>query len=153
MKLKKFLEAGAIGIITGLLISIVFSALSSSQSYTPLNAHSPVGQWLSDQGVPGAFIMLYALLIWFLLGLLFGISSQFFERNWSPLKATLAHYLTSLFGFLPLAFLAGWIDPVSPLSFILSITLQFSAIYLILWIIFYMVTRKKIKEINHILGQ
>lgn len=153
MKIKKILRAGLIGVFIGLVISISFSLISSPQPYTPLNPFSPVGQWFSSQGIHGAFIMLYSLFIWFVIGLLFGISSQFFERGWSPLKATLAHYLTSLFGFLPLAILAGWMLPVSPLSFIFSMTFYFSAVYLIIWTIFYLIIRKKDREINHILDK
>ena len=153
MKIKQFIQAGMAGILIGLAISIVFSLLSSANLYQPLALNSPIGQWFSQHAVHGAFIMLYSVLIWFVLGLLFGISSQFFEKNWSPLKATLAHYLTSLLGFLPLSALAGWMPKVPVLSYLLTMASSFTIIYLILWLIFYLLAQKKVKEINQVLGK
>ena len=148
MNAKKLFQSGITGIFIGLAISLVTSYLYSPLLYSPLNPQSPVGTWFAAQNMHGSLIFLYCLGIWFAIGLLFGLTNSFFERGWSPLKATAYHYLASLAGFIPLSLLAGWMETRNPLSYAISIVLEFSVIYLIIWTVFYLVTKKKVEEIN-----
>ena len=151
MNTKKLFQSGITGIFIGLAISLVTSYLYSPLLYSPLNPHSPVGTWFAAQKTHGALIFLYCLGIWFAIGLLFGLTNSLFERGWSPLKATVCHYLASLASFIPLSLLAGWMGSLSPLVYAANMILEFTGIYILLWITFYLLTLKKIKEINQAL--
>ena len=51
-----------------------------------------------------------------------------------------------LFGFLPLATLGGWF-PVQ-ISFYISVIIEFSLVYLVIWAASYHIYKKKVEEIN-----
>lgn len=148
--MKRYLTSGLAGILIGLAISITVS-LFTAPTYAPLNPYSAVGAWMTSSQVHGSLVMLYCAAIWFAIGLLFEAGNRLFLKGWSPLKATLLHYSTTLLGFIPLAILAGWF-PLS-LGFILSLMVEFSIIYLVVWIISYQVQKRRIQEINDFLGR
>lgn len=134
------------GILIGLILSILFSFLNSPSTYTPLSPSSAVGQWMQAHEIHGALVMLYCLLIWASIGLLFSFGTVLFAKDWSLLRATLSHYLLMLFGFLPLATLGGWF-PVQ-ISFYISVIIEFSLVYLVIWAASYHIYKKKVEEIN-----
>ena len=148
--MKRYLTSGMAGILIGLAISITVS-LFTAPTYAPLNPHSAIGAWMKAHQVHGSLVLLYCTLIWFAIGLLFAAGNRLFRKGWSPLKATLLHYSTTLLGFVPLAILAGWF-PLN-LGFILSLIVEFSIIYLVVWTISYQVQKHRIQEINDFLGQ
>lgn len=147
--MKRYFTSGMTGVLIGLAISMIVSFFVAP-SYAPLNPYSAVGSWMASHHVHGSLVMLYCAAIWFAIGLLFEVSNRFFYQNWSPLKATLIHYTTTLFGFIPLAILAGWF-PLR-LGFIISLILEFTIIYLIVWTISFQIQKRKIQEINEALG-
>ena len=51
-----------------------------------------------------------------------------------------------LFGFLPLATLGGWF-PIQ-ISFYISVIIEFSLVYLVIWAVSYHIYKKKVEEIN-----
>lgn len=148
--MKRYLTSGMTGILIGLAISITVS-LFTAPTYAPLNPYSAIGAWMTSRHVHDSLVMLYCAAIWFAIGLLFEAGNHLFRKGWSPLKATLLHYSATLLGFVPLAILAGWF-PLS-LGFILSLMVEFSIIYLVVWIISYQVQKRKIQEINDFLGR
>lgn len=148
--MKRYLTSGMAEVLIGLAISIAVS-LFTAPTYAPLNPYSAVGAWMKAHQVHGSLVLLYCTLIWFAIGLLFEAGNRLFRMNWSPLRATLTHYILMLLGFIPLAILAGWF-PLS-LGFILSLIVEFSIIYLVVWIISYQVQKRKIQEINDFLGR
>lgn len=147
--MKRYFTSGMTGILIGLAISITVS-LFTTPSYMPLNPYSAVGTWMQSQNIHESLVMTYCAVIWFAIGLLFEAGNRFFRMNWSPLRATLTHYALMLLGFIPLAILGGWF-PTS-LSFILSLIVEFTIIYLVVWTISYQVQKRKIQEINETLG-
>ena len=134
------------GILIGLILSILFSFLYSPSTYMPLSPRSAVGQWMQAHEVHGSLVMLYCLFIWAGIGLLFSFGSSLFNKDWSLLRATLSHYLLMLFGFLPLATLGGWF-PIQ-ISFYISVIIEFSLVYLVIWAVSYRIYKKKVEEIN-----
>lgn len=147
--MKRYLTSGMTGVLIGLAISMIVSFFVAP-SYAPLNPYSAVGSWMASHQVHGSLVMLYCALIWFAIGLLFEASNRFFLQDWSPLRATLTHYATTLFGFIPLAIMAGWFPLM--LSFILSLILEFTIIYAVVWTISFHIQKRKIQEINEVLG-
>ena len=85
-------------------------------------------------------------LVWASIGLLFSFGTVLFAKDWSLLRATLSHYLLMLFGFLPLATLGGWF-PIQ-ISFYISVIIEFSLVYLVIWAVSYRIYKKKVEEIN-----
>ncbi len=147
--MKKHLTNALIGIFIGILISSLVSLLYAPDTYYPLNPFSAVGQWLNQHQLHGAWVMLYCVLIWAAIGLLFSYAETIFHKEWSLLRATLSHYALTLLGFVPLATLAGWFP--AHLVFYLSLVVEFSLIYLLVWVISYRKNAKKVREINQLL--
>ena len=106
--LKQSFSDALKGILIGLILSIFFSYLFSSELYLPLSPNSAVGRWMFLHHVHGSLVMLYCALVWGAIGVLFSFGSLLFQKDWSLLRATLSHYLLMLLGFIPLATLAGW---------------------------------------------
>ena len=144
--LKTHLSNASKGIFIGLTLSIVFSFLNSPSTYMPLSPSSGVGQWMQAHEVHGSLVMLYCILIWASIGLLFSLGNVLFNKDWSLLRATASHYLLMLFGFLPLATLGGWFP--MQISFYLSVILEFSFVYLIVWAVSHYLNKKKVDDIN-----
>mgnify|MGYP002740787805 FL=1 len=144
--LKTHLSNASKGIFIGLTLSIVFSFLNSPSTYLPLSPSSGVGKWMQAHDVHGSLVMLYCILIWAGIGLLFSLGKKLFNKDWSLLRATLSHYLLMLFGFLPLATLGGWF-PIQ-ISFYISVIIEFSLVYLVIWAVSYRIYKKKVEEIN-----
>lgn len=88
--------------------------------------------------------LLYPYMGWHRLAL--QLRKNLFNKDWSLLRATLSHYLLMLFGFLPLATLGGWF-PIQ-ISFYISVIIEFSLVYLVIWAVSYRIYKKKVEEIN-----
>ena len=144
--LKQSFSDALKGIFIGLILSILFSFLNAPSTYMPLSPSSAVGQWMQKHEVHGSIVMLYCVLIWAGIGLLFSLGNVLFNKDWSLLRATVSHYLLMLFGFLPLATLGGWFP--MQISFYLSVILEFSFVYLIIWLVSHYLNKKKVDEIN-----
>ena len=67
-----------------------------------------------------------------------------FKKDWSLLRATLSHYLLMLLGFIPLATLAGWFP--ARLGFYLSLVVEFTLVYVIIWLVSYHFYKNKFKK-------
>ena len=134
------------GILIGLVLSILFSFLNAPSTYMPLSPSSAVGQWMQNHEIHGSLVMLYCVLIWGAIGVLFSFGSLLFQKDWSLLRATLSHYLLMLLGFIPLATLAGWFP--ARIGFYLSLIVEFTLVYVIIWLVSHHVYKKQVQEIN-----
>ena len=148
MKKQVFHDA-AVGVLIGLILSIIFSLMYSSNTYAPLSPDSLVGQVMTQHQVHGAFVLLYCTLIWAAIGILFNFGKRLFSRDWSLLRATLTHFFLMLAGFVPLATLAGWFP--FHWNFYLQLIIEFAIVYLIIWTISYKRASKKVDHINQLL--
>ena len=111
---KQFFKSGTVGILIGLVVSMVMS-LIWAPSYMPLNPHSAIGQWMTSHQIHGSFVLAYCLITWFAIGILFEVASYIFRKSeWSLLRATLTHYALTCLGFIPLATLSGWFHDAAP---------------------------------------
>lgn len=76
-----------------------------------------------------------------------GIAGYIFRKaEWSLLRATLTHYALTCLGFIPLATLSGWF-PLR-LTFYLELVIEFSLIYLLVWVFSYWKMKKDIEQLN-----
>ena len=144
-RLKELFFGGIGGIFIGLFFSMIVSYFYNP-AYLPLHPRSPIGHFFLSQHVHVSLIMLYCMLIWASIGLLFSFGTVLFAKDWRLLRATLSHYFLMLFGFLPLATLGGWF-PVQ-ISFYISVIIEFSLVYLVIWAASYHIYKKKVEEIN-----
>nr|WP_231635380.1 DUF3021 domain-containing protein [Staphylococcus carnosus] len=97
-------------------------------------------------------IMLIAVVIWGLIGVLFGLASMIYDASdWSLLKKTVLHIVICYIGFLPLAILAGWF-PLT-LADILFFTGIFIIVYTIIWTVNYFKNKALVDLINKELKQ
>ena len=144
--LKQSISDALKGILIGLILSIFFSYHFSAELYLPLSPNSAIGRWMFLHHVHGSLVMLYCVLVWGAIGVLFSLGSLLFQKDWSLLRATLSHYLLMLLGFIPLATLAGWFP--ARLGFYLSLIVEFTLVYVIIWLVSYHFYKKQVQEIN-----
>ncbi len=77
----------------------------------------------------------------------FTVTPLYFEgKKWNLLQQTLVHFLTGIILFFTLAFAIGWI-PIS-LSVIFKQIVNFFAIYVVSWILFFLYYRYQAKILN-----
>lgn len=82
-----------------------------------------------------------------LIGIYFGLSSFIFQaENWSSLKKTIIHFISSIIAYYVIAFPVGWV-PFTTLSIILS-ALLFALIYSVYWTGFYLYYRRMAATMN-----
>ena len=81
---------------------------------------------------------LKGILIGLILSILF--SFLYSPSTYMPLSPS------SAVGFLPLATLGGWFP--FQISFYISVIIEFSLVYLIVWAVSYYLNKKKVDEIN-----
>ena len=92
--------------------------------------------------------MTVSVILWALMGLVFGFGSFVFAiRKWPLLKKTIINFIIYYIGFTPLAFLAGWF-PLNIVNFMIF-TGIFILIYITIWFIRSYTIGKEIREINN----
>lgn len=147
MKTRKLLTSGIAGIFIGLFLTM-FVSYQTTSLYLPLRPLSPIGQLFAKFHVHPSITLLYCMLIWFLLGILFGLGAFIFRKDWSILRMTVTHYLLMLSGFAVLANLAGFFPETELPSLLLNILIGFSLVYIIVYLLLFIITQRKIRQIN-----
>lgn len=144
--MKNIYKSLFISLMIGLSLSIIFSYLYAEGNYHPLSPVSTIGK-IYYQHLTEPIIMLLSILIWMLIGLLLSINNLIFSAtDWGITKATIVHFICSYFPFTILAILAGWF----PLKYdsLVFFTFTFIIIYIIIWFVSYIKTKKEILKIN-----
>ena len=130
-----------IGIDIGLLMSIMLSYLSGNKIYQP--APDRFLQLFSNE----ITAMIASVFIWASIGVLFSVTSLIFTHTeFSISKMTVLHCIINYIFFVPLAVLAGWysFDVIDLVSF----TIIYIFVYFIVWIVFMLINKRYISEIN-----
>lgn len=130
-----------IGIDIGLLMSIILSYLSGNKIYQP--APERFLQLFSNE----ITAMIASVFIWASIGVLFSVTSLIFTHTeFSISKMTVLHCIINYIFFVPLAVLAGWysFDVIDLVSF----TVIYIFVYFIVWIVFMLINKRYISEIN-----
>lgn len=129
------------GIVLGLFISLVFNYLYGSSHYYPSSPQ------FSEHFTNPLNAVLVSIILWAIIGLLFSLGAIIFEvENWSLLKRTIINFFIYYLGFIPLAILAGWF-PLN-IYYLISFTITFILIYIIMWLVNVAISRHQINEIN-----
>lgn len=138
---KLAISGMVIGDFVGLWCSLIFSLINGSAQYYPSSprfvaqfSNSLTAVWVSA-------------LYWAAIGIVFsGASTIFMKDMWSITRMTMTHFVITLICFTPLAILCGWF----PLQwqFLLGFLFVFICIYIVMWMIFYIIAKKTVKEIN-----
>ena len=144
--MKKYLLSGSLGVMIGMLISLITSTIFGQGHYHPLNPFSDMGIYY-QQHFNQVTVMAISVLIWFAIGLLFQGLDIIFTKDWSLLRMSVTHFLFSTLGFSTLAILAGWF----PLDFVHL--LVFCLIYLVIYGLIYWMNYQKMVQLVHQINQ
>ncbi|AMR18568.1 DUF3021 domain-containing protein [Lactiplantibacillus plantarum] len=139
--IKTSLYGMQLGVIFGLFWSLVFSYSFNANTYY---ASSPVFYENFSRPLNAVLV---SIILWGAMGLVFSLGSLIFTfENWSLLKRTVVNFIIYYCGFTPLAILAGWF----PLNgyWLITFTLIFIGIYIAIWCLNAINTRKQITKIN-----
>lgn len=149
--MKLLMNDFCIGVVIGTILSVIFSSIFGQGHYSPVSPVSLMGH-LYETHLSEPMIMLIAVVIWGLIGVLFGLASMIYDASdWSLLKKTVLHIVICYIGFLPLAILAGWF-PLT-LADILFFTGIFIFVYAIIWVVNYFKNKALVDVINKELKQ
>lgn len=130
-----------IGIVIGLIISIMFSYAYGLTEYFPAPPR------FVDQFNSPLQALVISVVIWALIGGVFSCTSLIFtDTDWSITKMSMVHCIVTYSLFLPLSLAARWY-PLSLIG-ILIFTMYYIFIYLIMWTIFMLKAKREIQKIN-----
>ena len=144
--IKRFLIGFATGVFVGETILILTSVFAGNGTF------SPVSPYLVRNAGSDLAAVIIQYLCTGIMGATFASSSIIFELdNWSLLKQTVVHFLSTSILMYIVGFFCGWF-PHNVSSTLLWFGV-FIVVYLIFWISFIMYYKKKTREINEKLKQ
>lgn len=145
--MKMTLRGAKIGVIVGIIVSIVNSYIFAEGVYYPMSPYSTSGAYFYAH-ISETTTFIIALTVWALMGIVSIFSGLIFlKEDWSILKMTVTHFITMFIFFLPLSIVGGWY-PLK-LGAILSFIVIFIIIYIIIWTILLTINMLRIKKINN----
>lgn len=149
--MRKLYQFVSISLVIGLALSIIFSYINAGGEYYPISPVTTLGKlYYSHLSEP--IVMLIAICLWLLIGALFYLANFFFSHtDWSITRSTLMHFMLSYIGLLPIGILSGWFS--ISVSNIFIFTFYFIIIYITIWIIEFLKSRKYVSEINNQLNK
>lgn len=118
----RLLKSGLLGMMIGSLIFLV------------------IGVFFTDDSVRS---MILGVLV---MSLLFGLLSQVYNSSLALLSSVLIHLFGSYLVFIGVAYFFNWF-PFNP-WIVLSSTIIFVVIFMIIWTIYYFVEKKRIAKMN-----
>lgn len=144
--MRTIIWGAMVGIIIGLVISIINSYVFASGVYYPMSPYSTSGAYFYEH-ISETTTFVIALFVWSLIGIVSILAGKIYlKENWSILKMTVTHFVTIFIFFLPLSILGGWY-PLNK-GAILSFIIIFIIIYVIIWATLLTINRLRIERIN-----
>ncbi|ANZ60681.1 hypothetical protein AYR62_13850 [Secundilactobacillus paracollinoides] len=146
--LSRVIIGVVVGVFIGFMIAMGISLAYRAPIFMP-SSTSFVNHFSSSLMATAASIGLWAL-----MGIVFAVGALVFEvERWSITRQTVTNFIITYVLFTPLAVLAGWF-PISPLwSWLLSFTIEFIVIYVIMWVTSMRVARASVRRLNALLNQ
>jgi hypothetical protein len=139
--IKRGILGFPLGICLGYVITIAISLLLNDGEY-----HSCVPSLIEQCGNELEAVILQTILCG-ILGSVFSASSMIWElEKWSISKQTGIYFAISAAAMLPIAYFTHWMERTL-FGFLLYFGI-FIAIFAVIWIIQYLIYRKKIKSLN-----
>lgn len=144
--MRKILQGAKIGVLIGLVISIVNSYVFASGIYYPMSPYSSSGSYFYSH-LSETTVFIIALIVWALIGIVSVIAGKIFlKEDWSIFKMTATHFVMLFILFLPLSILGGWY-PLN-LRAIASFIIIFIIVYVLLWTTLLTINIIRINRIN-----
>lgn len=133
--LSRSASSVAVGVFIGTVMSLIFSYLDGAKYFSPSNSI------FTSQFIRPLDAVLISVILWGLMGLVFGLGYYIFEiKDWSLTKQTIVNFIVYYAGFTPLALFAGWFPLTWP-SFA-AFTMAFIVVYAIIWLIAYYIDKR-----------
>lgn len=146
--MKKILNLSLSGVSLGICIGFLFAlsfSLSYQTSYFMPSTPEFVNHFSSNTLATAA-----SALLWACMGILSSVSPLVFRiEKWSITRQTIVHFVITFVFFTPLAILAGWF-PLN-IFWLISYTLIFLVIYVVMWLIFMRRAKREISDLNQLL--
>ena len=144
MILRRCLAGAPIGLAISTAITIIISLNIGDGKYyaVPPQLAADCGSEIKAVIIQAIFSMLY--------GAAFSGASVIWDTDWSLTKMTVVHFLICSAATFPTAYLMRWME--HSVGGVLLYFVQFVVIYVIIWIISYMATKRKIEAFNKKIG-
>ena len=144
MILRRCLAGAPIGLAISTIITIIVSLNMGDGKYYAVSPQlaADCGSEINAVVIQAIFSMLY--------GAAFSGASLIWDTEWSLTKMTAVHFLICSAATFPTAYLMRWME--HSVGGVLLYFVQFVVIYVIIWIISYMATKRKIEAFNKKIG-
>ena len=142
--LLRCLAGAPIGLAISMVITIIISlAIGDGKYYAvPPQLAADCGSEIRAVIIQAIFSMLY--------GAAFSGASLVWDTDWSLTKMTVVHFLICSAATFPTAYLMRWMD--HSVGGVVMYFVQFVVIYAIIWVISYMMTKRKVEAFNKKIG-
>ena len=144
MILRRCLAGAPIGLAISTAITIIISLNIGDGKY-----YAVTPELTADCGSEIMAVVIQALCS-MLYGAAFSGASLVWNTDWSLTKMTAVHFLICSAATFPTAYLMRWME--HSVGGVLLYFVQFIVIYVIIWIISYMATKRKIEAFNKKIG-
>ena len=144
MILRRCLAGAPIGLAISTAITIIISLNIGDGKY-----YAVTPELTADCGSEIMAVVIQALCS-MLYGAAFSGASLVWNTDWSLTKMTAVHFLICSAATFPTAYLMRWMN--HSVGGVLPYFVQFVVIYVIIWIISYMATKRKIEAFNKKIG-
>ena len=144
MILRRCLAGAPIGLAISTAITIIISLNIGDGKY-----YAVTPELTADCGSEIMAVVIQALCS-MLYGAAFSGASLVWNTDWSLTKMTAVHFLICSAATFPTAYLMRWME--HSVGGVLLYFVQFIVIYVIIWIISYMATKRKIESFNKKIG-
>ena len=144
MILRRCLAGAPIGLAISTAITIIISLNIGDGKY-----YAVTPELTADCGSEIMAVVIQALCS-MLYGAAFAGASVVWDTDWSLTKMTAVHFLICSAATFPTAYLMRWME--HSVGGVLLYFVQFVVIYVIIWIISYMATKRKIEAFNKKIG-
>ena len=144
MILRRCLAGAPIGLAISTAITIIISLNIGDGKY-----YAVTPEMTADCGSEIMAVVIQALCS-MLYGAAFSGASLVWNTDWSLTKMTAVHFLICSAATFPTAYLMRWME--HSVGGVLLYFVQFVVIYVIIWIISYMATKRKIEAFNKKIG-
>lgn len=142
--LRRCLAGMPVGVMISVVITIIISLAIGDGKYYMVHP-----DLVTDCGTEIAAVIIQTLCS-MLYGAAFAGASVVWDTDWSLTKMTAVHFLICSAATFPTAYLMRWME--HSVGGVLLYFVQFVVIYVIIWIISYMATKRKIEAFNKKIG-
>ena len=144
MILRRCLAGAPIGLAISTAITIIISLNIGDGKY-----YAVTPELTADCGSEIMAVVIQALCS-MLYGAAFSGASLVWNTDWSLTKMTAVHFLICSAATFPTAYLMRWMN--HSVGGVLGYFVQFVAIYVVIWVVSYFATKKKIEAFNRKIG-